>query len=74
MYCVIWYNLYNLKNVKNTHGGVLFLVPKVTLLQGCFLSFLNCTNGTKSPKASHIFLILKKPKKTEEYLRANVTP
>ena len=22
----IWYFLYNLKNVKNTHGGVLFLV------------------------------------------------
>ena len=24
--CVIWYHLYNLKNVKNTHGGVLLLV------------------------------------------------
>ena len=23
---VIWYHLYNLKNVKNTHGGVLILV------------------------------------------------
>ena len=23
--CAIWYNLYNLKNVKNTHGGVLLL-------------------------------------------------
>ena len=22
----IWYHLYNLKNVKNTHGGVLLLV------------------------------------------------
>ena len=22
----IWYHLYNLKNVKNTHGGVLILV------------------------------------------------
>ena len=22
----MWYNLYNLKNVKNTHGGVLLLV------------------------------------------------
>ena len=21
--CAIWYHLYNLKNVKNTHGGVL---------------------------------------------------
>ena len=24
--CVIWYYLYNLKNVKNTHGEVLLLV------------------------------------------------
>ena len=24
--CTIWYHLYNLKNVKNTHGGVLILV------------------------------------------------
>ena len=23
MFCAIWYNLYNLKNVKNTHVGVL---------------------------------------------------
>ena len=27
---------------------------KVTLLYGCFSSFLNCTNGTISRKASHI--------------------
>ena len=26
MRCAIWYNLYNFKNVKNTHGGVLLLV------------------------------------------------
>ena len=24
--CAIWYHLQNLKNVKNTHGGVLLLV------------------------------------------------
>ena len=24
--CAIWYHLYNLKSVKNTHGGVLLLV------------------------------------------------
>ena len=24
--CAIWYHFYNLKNVKNTHGGVLILV------------------------------------------------
>ena len=26
MLCAIWFNLYNLKNVKITHGGVLLLV------------------------------------------------
>ena len=26
MRCGIWYDLYNLKNVKSTHGGVLILV------------------------------------------------
>ena len=30
---------------------------KVTLLYGCFSSFLNCTNGTKSHKTSHIFYV-----------------
>ena len=25
-HCTIWYHLYNFKNVKNTHGGVLLLV------------------------------------------------
>ena len=24
--CAIWYHLYNLKNVKNAHGGVLILI------------------------------------------------
>ena len=66
MFCALWYHLYNLKNMKNTHGGVLLLVKlqalacnflKVTL-HGCFLHFLNCTNGTKLRNASHIVLIL----------------
>ena len=51
MRCAIWYHLYNFKNVKNTHGGVLL---KVTLLHGCFSRFSNCANGTKSRKASHM--------------------
>ena len=28
---------------------------KVALHHGCFLRFLNCENGTKSHKASHLF-------------------
>ena len=42
--CAIWYHLYNLKDVKNTYGGVLILVKlqapatllKLTFLHGCF--------------------------------------
>ena len=61
MLCNIWYHLYNLKNMKNTHGGVLFLVKlqaekqlKVTLVHGCFSRFLKCTNGTELCNASHM--------------------
>ena len=39
--CAIWYRLYNLKNVKNTHGRKLILVKLVP-------------NGTKSGNASQI--------------------
>ena len=48
------YHLCNFKNVKNTHGRVKpATLLKETLLYGCFLRFLNCTNGTKSRNASH---------------------
>ena len=46
--CAIWYHSYNLKNMKNTHGGALHLVKlqapllKVTLLHRGFSRFLNC--------------------------------
>ena len=45
MNCATWYHEYNLKNVKNTHRGVLLLVKpatllKVTLLYRCFSRFL----------------------------------
>ena len=49
--CTIWYHLYNLKNVKNTHGGVLLLIKLQAVSR-----FLNCTNGTKSRNASHSVL------------------
>ena len=47
-----------IKNVKNTQGLILLvkLQPKacnLTLLNGCFSRFLNCTNGIKSRKASY---------------------
>ena len=33
--CAIWYHLYNLKNVKNTHGGVLILKLQASATSGC---------------------------------------
>ena len=67
MLCAICYHLYNLKNVKNTHGRVT-LHPatflKVFLLHGCFLNFIN---GTKSRKASHI-LFSRKVKDEFEFM------
>ena len=49
--------------MKNTHRGVLLLVilqveasnfTKSNTLHGCFSRFLNCTNDTKSRKASQV--------------------
>ena len=39
MHCVIWYHLYNLKNVKNTHGVVLILVK--LLAEACNFAKIN---------------------------------
>ena len=41
MICAIWYHLYNLNNVKSTHGECYFKLLKVTLSNGCFLRFFN---------------------------------
>ena len=41
----------------------------ITLLHGCFSCFLNCTNGTKSRKASHIKNITQNISKTMGLLR-----
>ena len=40
MRCAIWYHLYNLKNVKSTHGGALSLVK----LQALACSFTKINN------------------------------
>ena len=47
MRCTIWYHLYNLKNVKNTYGGVLLLVK---------LQALTC-NITKSNTPPGVFFM-----------------
>ena len=52
--------------MKNTSGGVLLLVKlhveacnfsKIILHHGCSARFLNCTNDTKSSKASHMHFL-----------------
>ena len=67
MRCAIWYHLYTLKKVKNTHGGVLFLLKFVALAcnfttksntpPGVYFTFLSCTNLVKLRKASHMELL-----------------
>ena len=63
MLCTIWYHLYNFKNVKNIHGGVLLLVKlqatacnfiKSNTTPWVFTRFLNWTNGTKSRNTSQM--------------------
>ena len=59
--CLIWYHLYNLKNVKKSHGGVLLLACNFTKSNTppwVFSRFLNCTNSTKSRNASQIVVTL----------------
>ena len=61
IFCAIFYHLYNSTNVKNTRGGVILFVAsnfaKSNAVHGCFSRFLNCTNGTKSQNASHLYLM-----------------
>ena len=40
MFCAIWYYLCNLKNVQNTHGGVLLLVTKSNTPPWVIFTFL----------------------------------
>ena len=59
MRCTIWHHLHNLKNVKNTNGGVCLFASvcnftKSNIPPWVFSCFLNCTNGTKTRNASHI--------------------
>ena len=57
--------MYNFKNVKNTHRGVLLLVKlqaKTCFLKTAFRCFscffLNFTYGTKSPRIPHILYVI----------------
>ena len=51
MFCAIWYYIYNLKNVKNTHGERYFSKVagfKVALLHWCFYEFQRTANVVSS--------------------------
>ena len=49
----IWYHLYNLKNVKNTHA-LACNFTKINTPPWVFLTFFNYINGTKSRNAPHM--------------------
>ena len=84
MCCAIWYHLYNLKNVKNTHGGVLLLVVKLQALACNFTTksntppwvFFTCFklhNGAKSRNASQdMFLVEPIKVLRSSYLKKNI--
>ena len=65
---VIWYHMYKLKYVKNTHGGVILLVKFSFSLQLYWkyhssmdvFTFLKLQNGTKSRKASHNLAVIQR--------------
>ena len=47
------------------------LQAKITLLHGCFSRFLNCTNGTKSRDASHMYFLCINPLDTVRKLNSH---
>ena len=52
MRCAIWYHLYNFKNVKSTHGGVLLLVRLQA--EPCNFSKSNTPQRTTYKNVPHI--------------------
>ena len=53
MFCTIWYHLDDLKNVKNTHGGVKL---KAFSLHRCFSRFLNLVNLVNLSSSNQSYL------------------
>ena len=60
MLCAIWYHLFNFKNVKKTHGGVLHKCNnfiKSNTPSWVFLRVLKCKNGTKSRRRASLWFL-----------------
>ena len=75
--CTIWYHLHNLKNVKNTHGGVLLLVKlqastcnftKSNALPWVFFTFFKLYK--RHQIAQHSALYLSESASSENYSRS----
>ena len=60
MPCAIWHCLYNLKNVKNTHGGMLLLVNKSNTLPWVFLTFFKLHKWYQTAQRTTYVLLTKK--------------
>ena len=58
MFCAIWYHLYNLKNVKNTHGGVLLLIKLQALSHIRKTCFRNAVHSSGINQKRHILVNL----------------
>ena len=56
MFCAIWYHFYNLKHVKNTHGGMFLLLK----LQASVCKFTKSVTSQISilRKTSHMYLYM----------------
>ena len=59
MRCAIWYLLYNLKKVKNTHGGVFLSVKLQALSMGVFHVF-QITQMVPNRAKNHIYISMTK--------------
>ena len=57
MRCAIWYNLHNIKNTRVKHPWRNVTFRKLYTPWVLFTFFFNSRNGTKSRKASQLFMI-----------------
>ena len=71
MLCAIWHHLYNLKNVKNTHAGVLLLVKftKSNTRPWVFFTFFKLQMVPNRAKHRNCFCFFRIPGKCHEVVQ-----